>query len=53
MQNNYNINQLSLAMATDYQPEENRPAYYIRHLVESLAISKPNIIVALLAYIKK
>ena len=43
MQNNYNINQLTLAMATDYQPEENHPAYYIHQLVESLAISKPNI----------
>ena len=43
MQSNYNINQLSLAMATDYQPEENHPAYYIHQLVESLAISKPNI----------
>ncbi|MBD5091379.1 MAG: IS1182 family transposase [Lactobacillus sp.] len=43
MQNNYNINQLSLAMATDYQPEENHPAYYIHQLVENLAISKPNI----------
>lgn len=43
MQNNYNINQLSLAMVTDYQPEENHPAYYIHQLVESLAISKPNI----------
>lgn len=43
MRNNYNINQLSLAMATDYQPEENHPAYYIHQLVENLAISKPNI----------
>lgn len=43
MQSNYNINQLSLAMATDYQLEENHPAYYIHQLVESLAISKPNI----------
>lgn len=30
-------------MATDYQPEENRLAYYIHPLVESLVISKPNI----------
>ncbi len=43
MQSNYNINQLSLVMATDYQPEENHPAYYIHKLVESLAFSKPNI----------
>lgn len=43
MQSNYNINQLSLTMATDYQPEENHPAYYIHQLVENLAISKPNI----------
>nr|WP_225431961.1 transposase [Limosilactobacillus reuteri] len=43
MQNNYNINQLTLAMTTDYQPEENHPAYYIHQLVENLAISKPNI----------
>ncbi|WP_283584423.1 transposase, partial [Limosilactobacillus difficilis] len=44
MQNNYNINQLSLAMATDYQPEENHPAYYIHQLVENLAVAKPNIL---------
>ena len=43
MQNNYNINQLSLAMTTDYQPEENHPAYYIYQLVERLVIAKPNI----------
>lgn len=43
MQSNCNINQLSLAIATDYQPEENHPAYYIHQLIESLAISKPNI----------
>ena len=43
MQNNYNINQLSLAMATDYQSKENHPAYYIHQLVESLAISKSSI----------
>ena len=44
MQNNYNINQLSLAMSTDYQPEENHSAYYIHQLVENLAVSNPNII---------
>lgn len=43
MQSNYNINQLTLAMETNYQPEENHPAYYIHQLVESLAVSKPNI----------
>lgn len=44
MQNNYNINQLSLAITTDYQPEKNHPAYYIHQLVENLAVSKPNVI---------
>lgn len=43
MQNNYNINQLTLAMTTDYQPEKNHPAYYIHQLVENLAVSKPNV----------
>jgi transposase len=43
MQCNYNINQLSLAMTTDYQPEKNHPAYYINELVESTRISQPNI----------
>ena len=40
MQNNYNINQLSLAMTTDYQPEKNHPAYYIHQLVENLTVSR-------------
>ena len=43
MQNNYNINQFTLAMTTDYQPEKNHPAYYIHQLVENLAVSKPNV----------
>ena len=43
MQSNYNINQLSLAMATDYQPEKNHPAYYINELVENAKSSQPNI----------
>ena len=43
MQNNYNINQLSLAMATDYQPEKGHQAYFINELIENLAVSKPNI----------
>ncbi len=30
-------------MTTDYQPEENHPAYYIHQLVERLVIAKPNI----------
>lgn len=43
MQSNYNINQLSLAMATDYQPEKNHQAYYINELVENAQSSQPNI----------
>ena len=43
MQNNYNINQLSLPMATEFQPERNHPAYYIHQLVENLAVSRPNV----------
>ncbi|MEY8442554.1 transposase [Lactobacillaceae bacterium 24-114] len=43
MQNNYNINQFTLAMTTDYQPGKNHPAYYIHQLVENLAVSKPNV----------
>nr|WP_228068309.1 transposase [Ligilactobacillus murinus] len=33
---NYNINQLSLNMATFYEPEKNHQAHYIHHLVESI-----------------
>ncbi len=35
MHSNYNINQLSLNMATFYEPEKNHQAHYIHHLVES------------------
>lgn len=33
---NYNINQLSLNMATFYEPEKNHQAHYIHYLVESI-----------------
>ena len=36
MHSNYNINQLSLNMATFYEPEKNHQAHYIHHLVESI-----------------
>ena len=40
---NYNINQLSLNIATAYEPEKSHPAHYINQLVESTAIQKANI----------
>ena len=36
MHSDYNINQLSLNMATFYEPEKNHQAHYIHHLVESI-----------------
>lgn len=36
MHNHYNINQISLNMATFYEPEKNHQAHYIHHLVESI-----------------
>lgn len=43
MQINYNMNQLTLNLSTDYQPAENHPAYFINQLVEQLAQVKPQI----------
>lgn len=43
MKSIYNINQLSLAMDTDYQPEKNHSVYCIHQLIESLTVSKPNL----------
>ncbi|MFB9768561.1 IS1182 family transposase [Lactiplantibacillus modestisalitolerans] len=38
MQDYYNMNQTTLSIALDYQPEENHPARYINELVEQLKL---------------
>ncbi len=38
MQNHYNINQLTLSISTDWQPQDNDVAWQINDLVESLRI---------------
>ena len=38
MQDYYNMNQTTLSIALDYQPEEHHPARYINQLVESLKL---------------
>ena len=39
MQDYYNMNQTTLSIALDYQPEEYYSARYINQLVESLDVS--------------
>lgn len=41
MQSHYNMNQLSLAIPTYYEPDKNNTAWYINELVEALAINEP------------
>lgn len=36
---NYNMQQISLRIATYYEPEENHPAKYINRLLEGLIVS--------------
>lgn len=43
MQNNYNINQTVLSIATDWESKENHPARFINYVVEDLAIKEPYI----------
>ncbi|WP_236251483.1 hypothetical protein, partial [Lactiplantibacillus plantarum] len=38
MQDYYNMNQTTLSIALDYQPEEHHSARYINQLVESLKL---------------
>ncbi|WP_288639330.1 IS1182 family transposase [uncultured Lentilactobacillus sp.] len=40
---NYNINQLSLNIATAYEPEDDHPAHYINQLVEKLAVKNTQV----------
>ncbi|WP_288490384.1 IS1182 family transposase, partial [uncultured Limosilactobacillus sp.] len=43
MDTNYNINQLSLNIATAYEPEADHPAHYINRLVEKLAVKNTQV----------
>ncbi|WP_252904087.1 transposase, partial [Secundilactobacillus oryzae] len=41
MQNNYNMNQLTLSLTTEYIPEKDHVAHYINQLVEDLREANP------------
>jgi transposase len=41
MQTYYNMNQLSLAIPTDYEPDKTNTAWYINQLVEDLEMTEP------------